>query len=74
MVGNPQREFCLVALRRGEWPNPWVWEIFYRGEPMTDRIWGGFFKSEAKALAAGQPTFNEIRLRVRLTLISPGDA
>jgi len=74
MVGNPQREFCLVALRRGEWPNLWIWEIFYRGEPMTDRIWGGFFKSEAKALAAGQPTFNEIRSRVRLMLISPGDA
>jgi hypothetical protein len=56
-------------MRRGEWPNPWIWEIFYRGAPLMDRIWGGYFKSETKALAAGQPTLDEILDRISKTLI-----
>jgi hypothetical protein len=66
---KPKHEFYLIAMRRGEWPNPWIWEIFYRGGPLTDRIWGGYFKSETKALAAGQPTLNEILDRIGKTLI-----
>jgi hypothetical protein len=49
---SAERTFYLVAMRRGEWPNQWIWEIFHRGEPLTVRIWGGYFKSEAKALDA----------------------
>jgi hypothetical protein len=56
-----ERKFYLVAMRRGEWPNQWIWEIFDRGEPLTVRIWGGYFKSEAKALAAGRPAIDAIR-------------
>jgi hypothetical protein len=26
--------YHIVALRRGEWPAPWVWEIFHRGKPL----------------------------------------
>jgi hypothetical protein len=55
--------FYLIAMRRGEWPNPWIWEIFYRGEPLRDRIWGGYFKSEAKAISAGQSKLDELRHR-----------
>jgi hypothetical protein len=51
-------KFYLIAMRRGEWPNQWIWEVFHRGEPLTVRIWGGYYKSEAKALAAGQPAID----------------
>jgi hypothetical protein len=64
-----KHDFTLVTLRRGEWPDPWIWEIFHRGEPMMDRIWGGYFKSEAKALAAGRPALDEVLSRISETLI-----
>jgi hypothetical protein len=59
------RESAVVRSNRsrGEWPNPWIWEIFYRGEPLRDRIWGGYFKSEARAVAAGQSKLDELRHR-----------
>jgi hypothetical protein len=56
---KPKTEFYLIAIRRGEWPKPWIWEIFHRGGPLKKRIWGGYFKSETKALAAGQATLDE---------------
>jgi hypothetical protein len=62
-VAKPKHEFYLIAMRRGEWPNPWIWEIFRVGRPLKDRIWGGYFKSAAKALAAGQPALDEILRR-----------
>jgi hypothetical protein len=65
---KPKHEFSLIAMRRGEWPTPWIWEIFYRGEPLTDRIWGGYFKSETKALEAGRPTLDQVLNRIRKTL------
>jgi hypothetical protein len=64
-----KHEFYLVAVRRGEWPDPWIWEIYHRGKPLTDRIWGGHFKSEAKALIAGQPTLDEFRRRIDKSII-----
>jgi hypothetical protein len=64
-----KHQFYLIAMRRGEWPNPWIWEIFYRGAPLTDRIGGGYFKSETKALAAGQSRLAEILDRIGKTLI-----
>ena len=42
MVGGP-RQCHLAALRRGEWPTPWIWEIFHRGKPLIVRMWGGYF-------------------------------
>jgi hypothetical protein len=64
-----KHEFYLVAIRRGEWPVPWIWEIFHRGEPLMDRIWGGYFRSEAKALEAGQPVLDDVLDRISKTLI-----
>jgi hypothetical protein len=46
--------FHVVAMRRGEWPTPWIWEIFSGRRPLNTRIWGGYFKSEAAAKAEGQ--------------------
>jgi hypothetical protein len=60
MPGPAKHKFHLIAMRRGEWPNQWIWEVFHRGEPLTVRIWGGYYKSEAKALAAGQPTIDAL--------------
>jgi hypothetical protein len=62
---KPKTEFYLIAMRRGEWPNPWIWEIFHRGGPLKKRIWGGYFKTETKALAAGQATLEEYLRLVR---------
>jgi hypothetical protein len=42
---------------------------FSSGEPLTDRIWGGYFKSERKALEAGRPALDEALNRIRKTLI-----
>jgi hypothetical protein len=61
LMKSTERKFYLVAMRRGEWPNQWIWEVFHRGEPLTVRIWGGYFKSEARALAAGRPAIDAIR-------------
>jgi hypothetical protein len=58
MVGGP-REYHLEALRRGEWPTQWIWEIFHRGKPLTARVWGGYFKSYNAAMRAGRPVFDE---------------
>jgi hypothetical protein len=60
MPGPAKHKFHLIAMRRGEWPNQWIWEVFHRGEPLTVRIWGGYYKSEAKALAAGQPAIDAL--------------
>jgi hypothetical protein len=62
-VSKPKHEFYLIAMRRGEWPNRWIWGIFRDGKPPMYRIWGGYFKSAAKALAAGQPALDEILRR-----------
>jgi len=51
--------FRLVAMRRGEWPIPWIWEIFYRSKPLVVRMWGGYFKSHDAAIAAGRPVLHE---------------
>jgi hypothetical protein len=58
MVGGP-RQYHLAALRRGEWPTPWIWEIFHRGKPLEVRLWGGYFKTYNAAMRAGRPTFDE---------------
>jgi hypothetical protein len=60
MSGPAKHKFHLIAMRRGEWPNQWIWEVFHRGEPLTVRIWGGYYRSEAKALAAGQPAIDAL--------------
>ena len=31
-------------MRRGEWPMPWIWEIFSGRRPLKDRIWGGYLR------------------------------
>jgi len=62
-MSKPKHEFYLIAMRRDEWPNRWIWEIFHGGKPLNDRIWGGYFRSAAKALAAGQPALDEILSR-----------
>ena len=61
MMGDPHfkssygSRYYLVAMRRGEWPNPWIWEFFHRGKPLAVRIWGGYFKAHDAAIVAGQP-------------------
>jgi hypothetical protein len=62
-------KFRTLVRRGAPKAQPLDLEIFYRGAPLTDRIWGGYFKSETKALAAGQPTLNEILDRIGKTLI-----
>jgi hypothetical protein len=57
-------------MRRGEWPNLWVWEVFHGGRPLKDRIWGGYFKSESEALAAGQPALDKILRRTAREAVS----
>jgi hypothetical protein len=51
-------KFRTLVRRGAPKAQPLDLEIFYRGAPLTDRIWGGYFKSETKALAAGQPTLD----------------
>jgi hypothetical protein len=58
MVGRP-REYHLAASRRGEWPTPWIWEIFHRGKPLEVRVWGGYFKTYNAAMRAGRPVFDQ---------------
>jgi hypothetical protein len=36
---------------------------------LMDRIWGGYFRSEAKALEAGQPVLDDVLDRISKTLI-----
>jgi hypothetical protein len=58
MVGGP-RKYHLAALRRGEWPDPWIWEIFHRGKSFSVRIWDGYFRSYSAAMRAGRPEFDQ---------------
>jgi hypothetical protein len=58
MVGGP-RQYHLAASRRGEWPTPWICEIFHRGKPLEVRLWGGYFKTYNAAMRAGRPVFDE---------------
>ena len=53
------REYHVEGLRRGEWPNQWIWEIFHRGKPLRTRVWGGYFKSYEAAVRAGKPVLAE---------------
>jgi hypothetical protein len=53
MVGGP-RQYHLAALRRGEWPTPWIWEIFHRGKPLIVRMWGGYFKTASSRYRVGR--------------------
>ena len=54
------REYHVVGLRRGEWPNQWIWEIFHRGRPLRTRVWGGYFKSYEAAVRAGRPALDAL--------------
>ena len=64
MVGAP-RNYHVAASRRGEWPTPWVWEIFHRGNPLKARMWGGYFKTYAAAMRAGRPMLNQFLASLR---------
>jgi hypothetical protein len=52
-------EFHLVTMRRGEWPTPWMWEIFLGDKPLKYRVWGGYFKSEAMGRVDGRAALEE---------------
>jgi hypothetical protein len=58
-------DYHIEGLRRGEWPNPWIWEIFYHGKPLEVRVWGGYFRSYNAARRAGQPALDELLTQLK---------
>jgi hypothetical protein len=58
---TPDSGYHVVGLRRGEWPNQWIWEIFRQGKPLRERMWGGYFKSYNAAIRAGVPALEKLR-------------